>query len=184
MSWITAITLAASVVGAAAWTPWLYEWLAKPILKARMISQVDNQGTFQSGPPCLLHFRAFSIVSLRKAFNIADVEIKVTYRGPADSYSGTWFWARTDLSRWTHGGRQYKCIISPEDALPYIGSLPKNQTKTVYLLFKVDKAELQEIDELALRFVEQSGHLQDIIVKSEDVHDEQMVWDPRIWEEV
>ena len=178
MSWIT---VAASLVGAAAWTPWFFEWFAKSQLKARMVSQLDNSGTFAK-KPCLLYFRAFSIVSLHKTFNISDVEIKVTYRDSDNAYSGTWIWARTDISRWKHDGKTYKCIVSPEDTLPYIGSLPKNQSKTVYLFFKVDKAELEEINELALRFIEQSGHVQDVIIKSEDVDSEQMIWDDRIWE--
>lgn len=179
------VTFTLAAVGAMAWAaPWVFKKFTKPQLKGRIISMLDNKGTYR-GEPCLLNFIALNVVSLHKTFNIADVEVEVVYEGSAEPYSGHWGWVRPDMSEWVDSnGAKYRCHITPEDTLPYVGSLPTNKTKTVYLFFTVDKDELAKIEKLTIRLIEHTGLVQDIVVESDDLKPNQLVWDYRIWQEI
>ncbi len=182
------LTLLIALVGASAWAaPWVFEKITKPKLEGRMICKVDNSGTFMN-EPCLFYFTELNVVSLNKAFNIANVEVEVIYEDSTEPFSGHWCWMRPDTSQWVvrEGDHEvkYRCAISPEDTLPYVGSLPKNETKTVYLLFRVYKAELKQIEKLTIKFIEQTGLVRNIVVNAIDLDPAKMVWDYRIWQRI
>jgi hypothetical protein len=172
---------AAVLIAASAWlAPWVYRKFTKPTLKGRLISHFENKGEFNS-KPCLMHFLAINIISLKRSFNIKETKISVRYKGSTDSYTGTLFWARKN--EWAGpNNERLTLIIKPEDTLPFVGTIPNDITKTIYLTFKVDKAELQEIDEITLTFNEQSGCSSKILISSELIDGNQTLWDDRIWQ--
>ena len=77
-----------------------------------------------------------------------------------------------------------KLMIRPEDTLPFVGTIPQDITRTIYLTFKVDKRELEEFEEITLVFNEQSGSRSTVSFKHELINSDQMLWDDRIWEEI
>jgi hypothetical protein len=181
--WANNIATIAGLVGASAWlSPWVYNKLTKPKLKGRIISYFYNPGEF-NGKKCLMHFVALNMISLNRSFNIQKTDISITYKNSPGSYHGKLFWARKN--RWTGcNGEQLRLEIQAEDALLFIGTIPQDVTKKIYLTFKVDKAELEEFEKIVIVFTEESGHKSTVEINRQSIDGEQMLWDDRIWIEV
>ena len=182
-SWVTYFGAVSGVIGASAWlAPWAYSKFSKPTLKARTLSLFANSGKFNN-KNCLLYFLALNITSLKKCFNIDTIQISVTYEKNSVKYLGEVHWARKN--EWAGpSGERLSLDILPENTLPFIGTLPKNITKKVYLTFNVDKADLEDFKEIELIFIEQSSHSCKIIIKNENIKEHQLIWDDRIWKDV
>jgi hypothetical protein len=117
-----------------------------------------------------------NFISLNKSFNIKKVNILLSYKNGDNKYVGELYWIRQN--KWTDSNKNKITLnIEPEDTLLFTGTLPEGITKKLYLTFKVDKAELEEFEEMSLTFIEQSGHRSTVIIKSPD----QILWDDRIW---
>jgi hypothetical protein len=126
-------------IGAAAWlAPWAYKMISRPSLKGRLVSHFENAGEFNR-KKCLMHFLAINVISLNRCFNIKDTQISVRYKGTASNYKGELFWAR--MNEWAGPNKErLKLKVQPEDTLPFVGTIPQDVTKKIYLTFKVDKA--------------------------------------------
>ncbi len=181
-SWFSDLGTIAGIIGASAWlSPLVYEKFTKPIVEGRLISHFSNKGKFKESE-CLLNFLAINLISLKKSFNIKETKISVRYKGGKDIYSGSLFWARKNSWTLADGGN-VSLNISPEHALPFLSTLPKNITTRVYLTFRVDKAELEEFDEIVITFIDHSKHESKIVINFSEINGDQMLWDDRIWEE-
>ncbi|MDD2747356.1 MAG: hypothetical protein PHG39_07375 [Acidithiobacillus ferrooxidans] len=179
--WLNNIVAFSGPIGAAAWlAPWVYKRFSRPSLKGRLVSHFENAGNF-NGKNCLMHFLAINVISLNRCFNIKDTQISVRYKSTAINYKGELFWARKN--EWTDTNRErIKLKVQPEDTLLFVGTIPQDVTKKIYLTFRVDKAELEEFDEITLIFNEQSGCSSTVSIKSESIDGSQILWDDRIWE--
>jgi len=168
------------IIGASAWlAPWVYQKLTKPIIRAKLISHFENKGEFNS-TPCLLYFLTLNITSLGRNFNIKDTNISITYKNKLDKYTGKLFWARKHS--WVGPDNKRLALnIPPEDTLPFVGTISKDITRNIYMTFGVDKAELDEIDDIQITFVEQSGCKSNVLIDFDMVDNDQMLWDDRIW---
>ena len=71
--------------------------------------------------------------------------------------------------------------IQPEDILPFVSILPKNVTKNVYVTFKVEKEEVDEVDVIELVLVEYTGRIHRLKINFGKLNPELIVWDGRIW---
>ncbi|MFV1977144.1 MAG: hypothetical protein ACC651_15485 [Candidatus Scalindua sp.] len=182
-SWVSYFGAISGLIGASAWlAPWVYQKFTKPIIEAKIVSKFENTGKSRS-TPCLMHFLALNIISLRRSFNIKDTNISVTYKDKKDKYTGTLFWARKN--EWAGpNGERLTLNILPEDTLPFVGTIPKDITRKIYLTFKVDKAELEEFEEIDITFIEQSGCQSKVSIKSNMIDPDQILWDDRIWKVV
>lgn len=180
---ITYFGACAGIIGASAWlAPYVYKKIAKPIIKVKLMSRLENIGVFNDSP-CLMHFMALNIISLNKCFNLKDVKLSISYNGSNDRYTGKMFWAR--VNRWVNSeNEKLELSIVPEETLLFTGTIPEEKSVKLYLLFKVDKAELSEFDELKITFIEQSGHESDVVIKASDINPDQMLWDDRIWQKI
>ncbi len=182
-SWFSYLGSIAGLIGATAWlAPWVYQKFTKPTIEGRLISKFENEGKFKDSK-YLMHFLALNLISLNKSFNIKETKILIKYKDSPDTYSGTLFWARVNEWAGPHGERL--CLnISPEEALPFMGTLPKNITKKVYLTFRVDKTKLEEFEEIKLTFVEHSNCERELVIKHAEIVPDQILWDDRIWKVV
>lgn len=180
-SWFSDIGAFAGIIGATAWlAPLVYEKFTKPSIEGRLISKFDNEGKFKDSN-CLMHFLALNLISLKKSFSIKETQISVKYKDSQDTYSGSLFWAR--INEWRGpDGKLLNLKILPEQSLPFLSTLPKNTATKVYLTFRVDKAKLEEFEELTITFIEHSNHTSKLVIKSEDIEPDQMLWDDRIWD--
>lgn len=181
--WINSLVAISGPIGASAWlAPWVYKKFSRPSLKGRLVSHFENAGEF-NGKKCLMHFLAINVISLNRCFNIKDTQISVRYKGAITNYNGELFWARVNI--WA-GPRQERLAlrVQPEETLPFVGTIPQDITKTVYLTFRVDKAELEEFDKIDIIFNEQSGCCSTISIRSASIDGGQILWDDRIWENV
>jgi len=183
VGWLNYLALLSGLVGAAAWlAPWAYKKISRPSLKGRLVSHFENVGQL-NGKYCQMHFLAINIISLSQCFNIKDMQILVRYKGNPSHYNGELFWARKN--EWVGPDKErLKLMIRPEDTLPFVGTIPQDITRTIYLTFKVDKRELEEFEEITLVFNEQSGSRSTVSFKYELINSDQMLWDDRIWEEI
>ena len=181
VSWLNYLVLFSGPIGAAAWlAPWVYKKISRPSLRGRLVSHFENLGQF-NGKNCRMHFLAINIISLSQCFNIKDIQILVRYKGNPSDYRGELFWARENV--WSGPSKErLKLKIQPEDTLPFVGAIPQDVTKKIYLTFKVDKAELEEFDEITLIFNEQSGSSSTVSFKYGLINNDQILWDDRIWE--
>ncbi|EHH2570918.1 hypothetical protein J7X09_004592 [Vibrio parahaemolyticus] len=182
-SFETSFTAIASIVGASAWlAPYCYKKFSKPIVKAKLISRFENAGSFNN-KPCLMHFMALNIISLKKCFNLKETKISISYTGSADRYTGELFWARKN--QWVDS-EDNKLVLSilPEETLLFTGVLPEEKSVKLYLTFKVDKAELVEFEDISITFIEQSGHECSVVIKSSDLNPNQILWDDRVWKKL
>lgn len=183
ISWVSYLGAVAGLIGAFAWfAPLVYQIFTKPKIKAELVSKFENSGNF-SGSDCLMHFLALNIISLNKCFNIKKTNISIKYKGNSDKYSGTLFWARKN--EWAGPNQERLTLnILPEETLPYVGTIPKDITKKIYLTFRVDKAELDEFELIELTFEEHSGCQSKVVISSDQIVPDQILWDDRIWKEV
>jgi len=181
--WINSLVAISGPIGAAAWlAPWVYKKFSRPSLKGRLVSHFENSGEF-NGKKCLMHFLAINVISLNRCFNIKDTQILVQYKGTTASYKGELFWARKN--EWSGPSQErLKLRVQPEDTLPFVGTIPQDVTKKLYLTFSVDKAELEEFDKIDIVFNEQSGCSSTVSIKSASIDGSQVLWDDRIWENV
>lgn len=181
--WLNNLVVFSGPIGAAAWlAPWVYKKISRPSLRIRLVSHFKNAGEV-NGKKCLMHFLAINVISLNRCFNIKDTQISVRYKGTASNYKGELFWAR--VNEWTGPNKErLKLTIQPEDTLPFVGTIPQDIAKKIYLTFRVDKAELEEFDEIILIFNEQSGCNSTVSIKNESINGSQILWDDRIWEVV
>jgi hypothetical protein len=177
------IATIAGLVGASAWlSPWVYKKLTKPELKGRVVSHFGNAGEFNS-KKCLMYFVALNVISLNRCFNIKNTDISVKYRSSPDTYHGKLFWARKN--EWAGPkNERLRLEIQAEDTLPFVGTLPQDVTKKVYITFKVDKVELEEFEKIAIVFTEESGHKSTVEINNQSIDGDQMLWDDRIWIEI
>ena len=180
---ITYFGACAGIVGASAWlAPYVYKKIAKPNVRVKLISKFENIGKFNN-KPCLMHFMALNTISLNKCFNLKDVKLSISYSGSNDRYTGEMFWAR--VNQWVNSkNEKLELSIEPEETLLYIGTIPEEKNVKLYLLFKVDKAELSEFEDLKITFIEQSGHESVVVIKRSDINPNQILWDDRIWKKV
>lgn len=172
----------AGLVGASAWlAPWVYKKLTKPELKGRVVSYFLNAGKF-NGKSCLMHFFALNVISVNRCFNINNTNISVEYSS-SNSYSGKLFWARKN--EWAGpNNERLRLEIQPEDTLPFVGTIPQDVTKRIYLTFMVDKAEPEEFEKIVIVFTEESGHKSIVEINRQSIDDDQILWDDRIWKNV
>ncbi len=173
-------TFILGLIGASAWlAPYIYNKLAKPTLKGRLVSHHQNSGQF-NGRRCIMYFLALNVISLNRSFNIKNTQITVRYKNASDKYTGNLFWARKN--EWT-GANGERLILSvlPENTLPFVGTIPQDLTKKIYMTFYVDKAELEEFAEIVIEFNEESGCKSTIVIDGKSIDGEQMLWDDRIW---
>jgi hypothetical protein len=180
-SWFSDLGAIAGLIGATAWlAPWVYQKFTKPSIEGRLISKFENAGKFKE-TDCLMHFLALNLISLDKEFNIKETNISVKYKDSPDTYSGSLFWARAN--EWA-GPKDERLSLNilPEQSLPFLNSLPKNTTVKVYLTFSVDKAKLEEFEKITITFVEHSKHESKLVINSNDIISDQMLWDDRIWD--
>jgi hypothetical protein len=170
----------AGLVGASAWlAPWVYKKLTKPELKGRIVSHFENAGEFNR-KKCLMHFVALNVISLNRCFNIKNTDITVRYKNTSDIYNGKLFWARKN--EWAGpNNERLRLEIQAEDTLLFVGTIPQDVTKKIYITFKVDKAELEEFEQIIFVFTEESGHKSTIEINKQSIDGDQMLWDDRIW---
>lgn len=170
-----------SLVGASAWlAPYVYRKLTRPSLKGKLVSLFANSGSFNQ-QRCLLYFVALNVISLHRHFNIKETQITIRYKSSANEYSGKLYWARTN--HWvTSRDEHIKLIVPPEEMLPFVGTIPPNMTKKIYATFRVDKAELEDIEELKIIFVEESGKKSTVSIKQSAINEDLLLWDDRIWQ--
>lgn len=173
----------AGFIGASAWlAPWVYKKLSKPELKGRVISHFENQGEFNS-KKCLMHFVALNVISLNCCFNIKNTTISVKYKNTPDSYNGKIFWARKH--EWAGpNDERLRLEIQAEDTLPFVGTIPQDVTRKIYITFRVDKSELEEFEKIVIVFTEESGHKNTVEINKQAIDGDQMLWDDRIWIDV
>lgn len=173
-----------SIAGALAWlAPWVYSKYRRPKIKGKLISEFSNKGRFNNRE-CIMHFMALNIISMNKPFHISVVSIELAYKDSKQTYTGEIFWAR--FNEWSAPGNKerLRLVINPEESLPFITTLPEDVTKTVYLTFKVDKAELSEIEWVRLKFVDYSSYSQELYINFDHIIPEQMLWDDRVWKKI
>jgi hypothetical protein len=176
------LTIILSAIGATAWlAPWVFKKLSKPSLEGKLVSHFENIGEF-NGKSCLLHFLAINLISLNGNFNIKDIQIFVKYKGSSNVYKGDLFWAR--FNKWKGlKNEDLELILQPEDTLPYVGTMPQDITKKIYLTFRVDKAELEEFEEIKIQFFNHSN-VQSVVSIVHPSDGDQMLWDDRIWRKI
>ena len=169
-------------IGAAAWfAPWVFKKLSKPSLEGKLVSHYENSGTF-NGEPCLMHFLAINVISLGGNFNIKNIQISLTYKGSSSIYEGDLFWARQNL--WVNrAGDYFELRLQPEDTLPFVGTMPQDITKKIYLTFRVDKATLEDFQEIQINFIDHSN-VQSVIKVEHPINGDQILWDDRIWKRI
>jgi len=128
-----------------------------------------------------MHFLALNVISLNRCFNIKDSQIAVRYKSASDNYNGKLFWARKN--EWSGPNQErLRLTILAEDTLPFVGTIPQDVTKRIYMTFKVDKAELEEFEEIVIVFNEESGCKSTIVIDKKSIDGDQVLWDDRIWE--
>jgi len=178
--WSNNIVIIAGLIGASAWlAPWVYKKFSKPSLKGRVISHFENAGEFNH-KKCLMHFLALNVISLNRCFNIKDTQISVRYKNASDNYKGKLFWARKN--EWVGPNRERLTLaILPEDTLPFVGTIPQDVTKRIYMTFRVDKDELEEFEKIVIVFIEESGRKSTIVIDKKSIDGDQVLWDDRIW---
>ncbi len=140
------VTLFIGLVGAAAWfSPYIDKrFFSKPTLRGHLISNHLNQGKFNNKNG-LMHFLAINVTSLHNSFNIKTTNIRIWYKNEPTEYKGKQFWAR--YNEWVDtAGDKLRLDIKPEDSLLFVGTIPQNITKTIYLTFFVDKAQPASIE--------------------------------------
>ncbi|NVK29786.1 MAG: hypothetical protein HWE20_02195 [Gammaproteobacteria bacterium] len=174
------VPITTGIIGASAWlAPLVYKKLTKPELKGRAISHFVNEGQFNS-EQCLMYFLALNVISLNRCFNIKNIDISVQYKSAPDTYNGKLFWARKN--KWTGpNNEQLKLEIQAEDALLFVGTIPQDVTKKIYITFRVDKAKLEEFEKIVIVFTEESGHKSTVEINKQSIDGDQMLWDDRIW---
>ncbi|MBM2833809.1 MAG: hypothetical protein HW406_970 [Candidatus Brocadiaceae bacterium] len=176
-------TFILALIGASAWlAPYVYKQFAKPSLKGRVVSHFENAGEFNS-KKCLMHFLALNVTSLNRCFNIKDIQISIRYKNASDKYNGKLFWARKN--EWAGPNQErLRLAVLPEDTLPFVGTIPQDITKRIYMTFKVDKAEFEEFEEIMIVFNEESGCKSTIVIDKNSIDGDQILWDDRIWQRV
>jgi|GEM_PF-850653 len=175
--------LLVSLVAASAWFPYIHEkFFSKASLQGKLISNFPNVGEFNQKKG-IMHFLAINVVSLNGCFNIKSVIIKVKYKNESTVYIGKQCWAVRN--EWTNrSGHKLRLNIQPEDSLLYIGTIPQNVTKVIYLTFFVDKAEITEFDEIIIEITECRGNSSNFVFTGSSMDGDQMLWDDRIWKKV
>jgi len=184
MSATSILTLIGSLFGAAAWTaPYVYSKCSKPKLKARLVSCSGSEANVIN-ELAYINFFALNMISLNKSFQMKDINIKVKYKGIDEYFVGDWIWLRKLILPDYPQGNLVTLEIKPEDTLPFVGTLPKDSTKLVYLLFKTKVSNLTniEFEEIKLTFIDFKGKSQTINVTIPE--ESKIVYDDRIWKEV
>ena len=130
-----------------------------------------------------MHFLALNVISLNRCFNIKSTEISVKYKSASDSYNGKLFWARKNV--WaSQNNKRLRLEIQAEDTLPFVGTIPQDITKKIYMTFRVDKAKLEEFEKIVIVFTEESGRKSTIAIDKHSIDGDQMLWDDRIWKDL
>lgn len=178
ISWETVI----AIVGALAWVPWIYEKLTPAKLYGSLISNLSNQGTFNTKFGTL-HFLKLSISCINKNFNVVDCSIKIKYFNNEKKYDGSIFWART--SRWSMDpqGRVTKNLVIPnEEFLGFVNMLEKDKSVFYYLTFIVEKNTLEEFEEINIKLKNPQGKEKYIKFKSSELNPDKILFDDKIWQ--
>ena len=155
-------TLLVSIIGAAAWLPFLYEKLKKPNLVGKVISTItiddmtmtDNAsgGIVSKG---IFYLYKLSVSSLGANFHPKNLKIKVVY-GDENSFAGRVFVPRN--MNGNLNGSPHK-ISPPRDLLyPNICIFKKDFAQQVYIPFCVDRATACEVKKVNFEFEDFHGH--------------------------
>lgn len=130
-----------------------------------------------------MHFLALNVISLNRCFNIKNTEISVKYKSTSDNYNGKLFWARKN--EWAGpNNERLRLEVQAEDTLLFVGTIPQDVTKKIYMTFSVDKAELEEFERIVIEFTEESGRKSTVAIDKRSIDGDQMLWDDRIWKDV
>jgi hypothetical protein len=180
MQWLT---LFISLIGASAWAaPYVYEkFFSNPTLHGKLVSFYSNSGT-SLGNNCQIYFLALNVTSLHNDFNVKDTNIKVSYKNGSTEYEGNITWYRRNS--WIGPDAEDGNItldIEPEDFLLYIGTIPQNITKKIYVTFSIDKAEPSVIDKIKIDIKAHDGNTAHLVFSGDSLKEEEMLFDDRIW---
>ena len=170
-----------AIIGALAWTPWIYDKLKPSRLYGTVISNFSNQGRFNDKNGTM-HFLKLSISCINKNFNVNDITIQIKYKNDANWYDGKIFWAR--ISKWAMNpqGTEHKELVIPnEDFLGFVNLFEKDKSKFYYLTFLAETKTMRDFEILRIIFHDPKGLSESIEFRSENINYDRILFDDNIW---
>lgn len=178
ISWETII----AVIGALAWIPWVYDKFTPSKLYGSIISNFTNQGRFNTKSGTM-HFLKLSISCINKNFNVSECTIDIKYLNNSEIYQGNTFWARTSSWSMDPQGTIHKSLKIPNyEFLGFVNMFEKDKSVYYYLTFIVEKATLEEFEEINITFKNPKGKKEKLKFKSADIDPDKILFDDSIWQ--
>lgn len=180
-------TLIVSVVGAAAWLPWLFERFSPSRIVAKIISLtlIPNQSLDyldKDGPKHLNgigYFLKLNIIALNKTINIQKLEVSVKYPNEAKPHQGRIYWARK--VRVALEGTPHTLQIPSSQFLPFINILDKDKVVSCYLTFMVDKANFEDFESVILKFIDFRNQSVSAVIGWNEIDHSVMLFEDSVW---
>ena len=95
------------------------------------------------------------------------------------------FWAR--YSSWVFDNNENKSIkelkIPNDEFLGFLRMLPKDSPLNTYITFRVDKAEIDDIDYILFRFISNNSYISELKIHENDINEDLILFDEKIWKD-
>lgn len=186
------ITLVLSLIGALAWSPFIYEVLQKPQLEAKLLGLAWSQDyQFNAFDPFtnsnntlqgIGYFPKIAIVSLKKNFNIKNVEVFIKYPGEWELRKGEIFYAPQINMTFVGEGKARILKIPPSEHISALLVLENGKPVSVFVPFAISKPVYENFEFLELRFYEFDGTIETIKFDKKDIDVKSIFFEEKYWE--
>ena len=184
-------TLILALVGALAWTPFLYDKFKKPKIKGRLIGLTFSQNfsfstqNYFSGSieklSGIVYFPKFVFVSLVKDFNISNTEVAVKYPGESEWRKGNLFFAPS-LSLSMEGESNKKTLKIPsEEHINSFMTFERNRPVSLFIPFCVSRSTYEHFESMRITFTEYNGTQTSVCINREDVDAKKLMFEEKYW---
>ena len=184
LGWLFWTTFIIALIGAASWTPQIYNWFQKSEIKGRILSNYGNIGTVpNTNKQQLVYVQKISLFSKNRDFFLKNVKVFIKYPSTENELECTlWTW-RNLIFTFNENDMDIKknLNISLNHYLIHNVIFPKNETVVGYISFSVDYLKDEMFEYVRYEFIDYNDKKKKLTINKNEIESNKLIHEDNIW---
>jgi len=178
-------TLIISIIGAAAWTPFLYETFFKKVsIKGKILSLYQNVGKVAKNEQAQsIYVLKVSLFAKDKPFYLKDIDVLVKFPSAKKHIKGKIYnWRDLKFTFDEDGKKIVKTLDIPNsEYINHFSMLPQDKDITGYLSFSINYTKDEMFEHIKFMFEDYSNHKKELVITHDEIKPNKLIHDDSIW---